>query len=245
MLNEQTHQALMDMKLTGMAHAWREQQKNPEYTSMAFDERFGLLAEAERIHRLNQRIKRSLKAAKLKQSQACVEDIDYAHKREIDKAVMKQLATCRWVTEHQSIIITGATGTGKTFMACALAQQAMRQGYKAQYRRANRFFDELLAARADGSYPRLMQKYARLDVLIIDDFGKGTITEQQRKDLDEVLDDRYGERSTIIASQVPTRQWHDYLGDPTTADAICERLLHRAHRIALKGPSRRKEELAE
>ncbi|MCC6806882.1 MAG: ATP-binding protein [Deltaproteobacteria bacterium] len=233
------------MKLIGMANAWREQQKNPEFTSMAFDERFAMLAEAEKIYRLNQRIKRSLRAAKLKQSHACIEDIEYAAKRELDKAVMRQLATCRWVTEHQTVIVTGATGTGKTFIACALAQQAMRQGFRALYRRANRFFAELLAAHADGSYPRLLQKYSKLDVLIIDDFAKGTITEQQRKDLDEVLDDRYGERSTIIASQVPTRQWHDYLADPTTADAICERLLHRAHKITLKGPSRRKEELAE
>lgn len=245
MLNEPTRAALTEMKLIGMLNAWQEQQKHPDFTSMSFDERFGLMTEAEKIYRLNQRIKRTLKAAKLKLSKACIEDIEYSARRDLDKAVIRQLQSCRWVEEHHAVVITGATGTGKTYIACALAQQAIRKGYRAYYRRANRFFDDLLQARADGSYPRLLQKLAKLDVLLIDDFGKGSITESQRKDLDEVLDDRYGERSTIITSQLPPKQWHDYLADPTTADAICERILHRAHKIALKGPSRRKDEMTE
>lgn len=241
MLIEPTMEALKEMKLFGMAEAWAEQQRKPEFTGLGFDERFGMLVEAEKTHRLNRRIGRNLDEAKLKHSRACIEDIDYSDKRALDKAVVRQLGTCGWVKDHQSIVITGPTGVGKTFVACALAQQAVRKGYRAFYRRSTRLFDELLQARADGSYPRLLKKLAKVDVLVLDDWGMHRVDETQRRDLMEVLDDRYAERSTILTSQLPISKWHDHLGDPTTADAICERILHRSHKIALKGGSRRKE----
>jgi DNA replication protein DnaC len=138
-------------------------------------------------------------------------------------------------------VLTGATGVGKTFVACALAQQACRKGYRAIYRRASRLFDELILARADGTYPRLLAKLARVDLLVIDDWGLVQVGDTERRDLLEVMEDRDGNRSTIMTSQLPVEAWHDHLGDPTVADAICDRLLHRAHRIVLQGPSRRKE----
>ena len=171
----------------------------------------------------------------------CIEAIDYPAKRELDKALIRQLATCRWVAEHQAALVIGATGTGKSFVACALAHQACRKGFRAFYRRASRLFNDLTLARADGSYVRLLTKLARFDVLLIDDLGLDPLGPQERRDLLEILDDRYGARSTIVTSQLPPAQWHDYIGEPTRADAICDRLLHNAHRIVLKGPSRRKE----
>jgi len=182
-----------------------------------------------------------LQEAKLKLAQACLEGIDYPARRELDKAVIRQLATCRWVEEHHNVILVGATGVGKSFIACALAHQACRKGYRAGYRRASRLFHELALARADGTYIRLLTKLARLDVLVVDDWGLAPVQDQERRDLLEILEDRYGTRSTIITSQLPPAQWHDYLSDATLADAICDRLLHNAHRIVLKGPSRRKE----
>jgi DNA replication protein DnaC len=188
-------------------------------------------------------LSRALKEAKLKLSQACVEDIDYPARRELDKAVVRQLSSCRWVQEHQAVLITGATGTGKTYVACALAQQACRKGFRAVYRRASRLFDELRIAHADGSYVRMLTRLARVDVLIIDDFAIAPVSDEERRHLLELLEDRYGTRSTIVTSQLAPNDWHDYLADPTLADAICDRIVHHAHRLVLKGPSRRKEKL--
>lgn len=244
MLNEPTMQKLLALRLTVFAATWSEQQKNPEMNSLSFDERLAMLVDAEHLARENARVARSLREAKLRMSAACVEDIDYAPKRELDKAVVRQLATCRWVAEHQNVIITGMTGTGKTYVACALAQQACRKGHRAIYRRAPRLFEELTLAHADGTYARLLTRIAKADVLVIDDWGLAPPTDRERRDLLEVIEDRHGQRSTIITSQVPTSKWHDQLGDPTIADAICDRLLHNAHRLVLKGPSRRKEEAA-
>lgn len=154
---------------------------------------------------------------------------------------MRQLASCRWVEEQQNIVLTGATGTGKTYLACAFAQQACRKGYRATYRRASRLFDEMLLARADGTYVRLLAHLARMDILVIDDWGLEQPNERQRADLLEVLEDRHGLRSTIMTSQLPPEKWHDTLGEPTVADAVCDRVLHNAHRLVLKGPSMRKE----
>ncbi len=245
MLNEPTRDKLRALRLNAMASAWGEQHQQSQFAALGFDERFGLLVEAQWLYRENQRLTRLLKDAKLKMSQATVEDIDFPARRELDRAVVRQLATCRWVQEHHNLLISGATGTGKTFVACAFAQLACRYGYRVLYRRASRLFDELTLAHADGTFARLLGRLARLDVLAIDDFGLAPLDEQQRRDLHEILDDRYGLRSTIIASQLLTKQWHAHIGDPTLADAICDRLFHNAHKLVLKGPSRRKPEGAD
>jgi DNA replication protein DnaC len=241
MLTDPTRDRLKALRLDAFAAAWQAQQQDPHTTALGFDERLALLVEAEWLARENRRLQTALKDAKLRLSQACVEDIDYAARRELDKAVVRQLATCRWVHEHHNVVITGMTGTGKTYLGCALAQQACRNGYRALYRRIPRLFEELTLAHADGSYLRLLARFARADVLVLDDWGLGGLREQDRRDLLEVLEDRTGTRSTVITSQLPPATWHDYIGDPTTADAICDRLLHPAHRLVLKGPSRRKE----
>jgi DNA replication protein DnaC len=245
MLKEPTVEKLHALRLRAMAAAWEEQQKNPDVVAMSFDERLALIVDAEWMARDNARIGRALREAKLRISGAAMEGIDYPPSRELDKALVRQLASGKWVHEHQVILVTGATGTGKTYVSCALAQQACRKGFRAMYRRAPRFFDELRLARADGSYPRLLARVARVDVLVLDDFAIAPIADLERRDLLEVLEDRYGVRSTVIASQLPSERWHDYLGDPTVADAICDRVIHGAHKIALKGPSRRKPEKAE
>jgi len=241
MLKEPTIEKIHALRLRAMAAAWDEQQKSPDVIAMSFDERFALLVDAEWMARENARLGRALKEAKLRISDASVEGIDYPPRRELDKTLVRQLASCKWVHEHQTVIVTGATGTGKTFVACALAQQACRKGFRALYRRTSRFFDELRLARADGSYPRLLARVARIDVLVLDDFAIAPVTDLERRDLLEVLEDRYGARSTVITSQLPADRWHDYLADPTVADAICDRVIHGSHRLALKGPSRRKE----
>jgi len=245
MLNEPTIEKLRTLRLDGMCAGWQEQQTNPSTSALAFDERFGMLVDAEWTHRDNKRMKRSLREAKLRFSQACVEGIEYPARRELDKAVIRQLASCRWVQEHQAVLITGATGTGKSYVACALAHQACRKGHRALYRRAPRFFDELKLARADGSYPRMLARLARIDVLVLDDFAIAPVSDQDRRDLLEVLEDRQESRATIMTSQLDPKHWHDYLSDPTLADAICDRILSRAHRLVLKGPSRRNAEKTE
>lgn len=178
MMNEPTVEKLRAMRLEGMVASWLEQQKDTKATALAFDERFGMLVDAEWIHRENKRLGRALKEAKLKLSQACVEDIDYPARRELDKAVIRQLSSCRWVQEHQAVLITGPTGTGKTYVACALAQQACRKGFRAVYRRASRLFDELRIAHADGTYVRTLSRLARVDVFIIDDFAIAPVSDE-------------------------------------------------------------------
>ena len=241
MLTTPTLDRLNGLRLHTFALAWQAQQQDPAATALGFDERLALLVDAEYLARENKRVQTALREAKLRLSQACVEDIDYAARRELDKALVRQLATGRWIHEHHNILITGMTGTGKTYVACALAQQACRQGHRALYRRVPRLFEELTLAHADGSYLRLLARFARADVLVLDDWGLGGLRDQDRRDLLEILEDRTGTRATIVTSQLPPTKWHDYLADPTTADAICDRLLHPAHRLALKGPSRRKE----
>lgn len=241
MLMEPTLEKLRAMRLEGMAQSWMGQQKETDIAKLGFDERLALLVDAEWMNRENKRIQRALKEAKLKLSEASLENIDYAARRELDKATMRQLASCKWVNEHQAILITGATGTGKTYLACALAQQACRKGFRAVYRRASRLFDELRIARADGTYPRVLSRLARVDVLVIDDFAISPVSDEERRHLLELLEDRYNMRSTIVTSQLAPGDWHDYLADATLADAICDRIVHHAHRLVLKGPSRRKE----
>jgi DNA replication protein DnaC len=242
MLNQPTVEKLKTMGLHAIADAWQTQQQQPDLARLSFDERLAMLVDAEWVFRENRRLARALKEAKLKLGQACVEDIDYSPRRELDRSVIRQLASCRWVVEHHNVLVTGATGTGKTYLACALAQQACRKGHRAIYRRASRLFSELALARHDGTYPRLLAKLARADVLVIDDWAMAPIKDDERRDLLEVLEDRYGARSTIVTSQLDPKKWHEHIADPTHADAICDRLMHNAHRLALKGPSKRKEE---
>ncbi|MCB9716457.1 MAG: ATP-binding protein [Myxococcales bacterium] len=242
MLNEPTLDKLKELRLGAFADAWLAQQADPDSASLGFDERLGLLVDAEWSARHNKRLARNLREAKLKFPNACIEDVDFPPRRQLDKTVVRQLATCKWIENHQSIVITGATGVGKTYLACALAQHAIRKNYRAAYRRLSRLFDELALARADGSYVRLLAQLARTDVLVLDDWGMTPIREAERRDLNEIMEDRWGNRSTIVTSQIPVAKWHDHIGDPTTADAVCDRILNNAQRIVLKGPSRRKQE---
>ncbi len=239
MLTEQTVDRLRSLRLGAIADAYLAQQREPATASLSFDERLGMLVDAEQLARDNRALTRRLKEAKLRLSQACLEDFDYSG-RKLDRALIRQLATCRWVADHQHILITGPTGVGKTFLACALGQQACRQGHRVIYRRIPRLFPELTLAHGDGTYPTLLARFARVDVLILDDWGLVSLKDIQRQDLLEILDDRDGTRSTILTSQLPTDRWHDYLGDPTVADAILDRVVHRAHRLTLGGSSRRK-----
>lgn len=240
MLREPTIEKLHAMRLRVLAATWLEQDKSPDTIALSFDERLALLVDAEMLARENARLTKNLRDAKLRISEACVEGIDFPPERKLEKAVVRQLATCRWVAEHQTVIVTGATGTGKSYFACALAHQACRKGYRVMYRRVPRLFDELRLARADGTYPRLLARIAKTDVLLLDDFAISPLTEEARRDLLEILEDRYGLRATVMTSQLKHDRWHDFLADPTVADAICDRVLHGAHKVALAGPSRRK-----
>lgn len=239
MLNAPTIEKLRALRLDGLAEAWQEQQRDATIGELAFDERLGMLVDAEWLRRENKRLTRALKEAKLKLDRACIEDIEYPARRQLDRATVRQLAQCRWVAEHHQILISGATGTGKTYLACALANQACRKGYRALYRRTSRLFQELTLAHADGTFPRLLGRLARLDVLVLDDFLLTPLHGTDSHDLLEILDDRYGMRSTIVTSQLPPTHWHEAVGDPSIADSICDRLLSNSHKIAIQGPSRR------
>lgn len=239
MLIEETYRKLNQMKMYGLVKALEEQFGDKQYKKLAFDERVSLLIDREWSDRENRRLKRRLQAAKLRE-QACIEDIDYRSRRGVDRRLITRLATCQWVADHENVIICGPTGIGKTYLACALTQKACREGSTALYRRVPRLFHEFALARADGSLPRLLTRFAKANVLVLDDWGLAPLEEQERRDILEVLDDRSGARSTIVASQVPVSQWHKIIGEPTIADAILDRLVHNAHRIDLKGDSMRK-----
>ncbi len=240
MLTQPTFEKLHAMRLSAMALAWQEQQSDQKIAQADFDDRFGLLVEAEYIARDNRRLKRLLKSAELRFPDACVEDIEANKPRGLDQPTVRQLSTCGWIGEHLNVLITGATGVGKSYIACALGQLACRRGKRVLYRRIPRLFDELSLAKAEGTYAKLLRKLAKLDLLILDDFGLGTLTPSQRHDLLEVLEDRYNLRATIVTSQLPQAKWHTWIGDPTLADAILDRLVHNAYKISLKGASRRK-----
>ncbi len=239
MLNEQTLEKLCDMKLNGMADAFREQLQQPDIHQLSFEDRFALIIDRHWTWKEDRRMKRLLSNAKLKVS-ACIEDIDYSPTRGIDKSVVLRLAGCDWIRSAQNIIITGPTGVGKTYLSSAFANKACRMGFAALYKRAPRLFQEITIARADGSYAKLMNKLAKAKVLIIDDFGLAPLSDMERRELLEVIEDRQGLTSTIIISQVPVESWHESIGDPTIADTILDRLIHNAHKFNLVGDSMRK-----
>jgi DNA replication protein DnaC len=239
MLTHPTLDKLQHLKFTGMAAALAEQMQMPDIEELAFEERLGLLVDRELTERENRRLSSRLRRARLKHN-AALEDIDYRHPRGLDKSLIQSLATCQWVKEHLNILITGPTGVGKTWIACALAQKACREGYTAGYLRLPRLLQEMAIAKGDGRYPKLLATLAKTDVLVLDDWGLAKLTGEQRRDLLEILEDRHATRSTLATSQLPIETWHDVIGDPTLADAILDRLVHNAYRINLKGGSMRK-----
>jgi DNA replication protein DnaC len=239
MLAEQTLEKLTAMRLHGMAKALRDWLDQPKDKNLAPADLVAMLADAEWLHRERRSLDVRLRNAKLK-IPACLEDITYEADRGLVKAVVQDLASSRWITNHQNIIVTGRTGVGKSYLACALAQKACRDGFTAIYKRTSRLFDELAQARGDGSHPTLMRRLAKAQVLVLDDFGMEPLTATQRKELLEVMDDRYRLGSTIVTSQLEPGDWHPVIGDPTVADAICDRLVHNAHKVKMGGESIRK-----
>lgn len=234
MLTHPLFESLKTLRCQGMYEALQEQMAQEDINQFSFEERLSLLIERECIMRENRRLATLLRQAKLKEN-ACPEDIDYAQDRGLSKAVMKQLAECLWISRKQNVLITGPTGTGKTWIACALAHSACRQGFSARYLRMPRLFQALELARGDGSYPKLLHSLQKTQVLILDDWGLAPMAEAQRRDLLEIMDDRHNQSSTIITSQLPVKHWHEVIGEATLGDAILDRVIHNAHRIEIKG----------
>jgi DNA replication protein DnaC len=238
MLNEETYKQLVEMKLHGIARAFNEYLNLPEKDALTFEERFGLMVDREWTERKERQLKYRLGRSKLRE-EACVEDIDFRHARNLDRSVIQRLITCRFVKEHENIIFTGKTGLGKTWLACAFAHKACREGYSTLYVRIPRMLQEIFVAHGDGSYPKVMDRLSKPDVLVLDDFGLAPLSDRERRDLLEVLEDRQGRRSTIVTSQLATKHWHEIIGEPTIADAIMDRLISSSHRIEMEGKSLR------
>lgn len=240
MLHHPTLDKLARLRLAGMHQALIEQAETPEIDTLGFEERLGLLVDRELTARDDRRLQTRLRAARLKHRNACLEDIDYRHPRGLDKSLMLQLGACQWIRQGLNLILQGPTGAGKTWIACALAQKACREGFSARYLRLPRLLEELTLAHGDGRFPKLMATFAKTDVIVLDDWGLAPLTAEQRRDLLELLDDRHGQRSAIVTSQLPVDHWHEIIGEPTLADAILDRLVHNAYRINLTGESMRK-----
>lgn len=239
MLTHPTLDKLHTLKLTGMVQALSEQMTTPDITALSFEERLGLLVDREMTERDNRRLKTRLHKAKLRQS-ACLEDLDYRPPRGLDKSLITRLALCQWIRDRHNVLITGPTGIGKTWIACALGHHACRQGFTTLYLRLPRLLQELPMAKGDGRYGKLMTTLSRTDLLLLDDFGLAPLHDEHRHDLLEVLEDRHDQRATIVTSQLPVEHWHEAIGDSTLADAILDRLGHNAYKIALKGDAMRK-----
>lgn len=241
MLTHPLFEQLKELRCYGMIEALNEQLRQQNIGDLSFDERLSLLVERECIERENRRLSSRLRQARLKES-ACLEDIDYTSSRNLSKAVVQQMSECLWISRKQNLLITGSTGTGKTYIACAMANQACRRGFSARYIRLPRLFQTLIIAKGDGSYTKLLTALEKTQLLIIDDWGLAAMNEQQRQDLLEILDDRHNQSSTIVTSQLPVNLWHETIGDMTLGDAILDRLVHNSHRIELKGESMRKKQ---
>ncbi len=239
MFIQPTVDSLNRLKLHGMAAAFSEQMTQSAASDLAFEDRFGLLVARETLYRDNRRLARLLQLAQLK-VRASMEELDLRTRRGLDRAQIASLGACDWIRSAQNLLIHGATGCGKTYLACALANQACRQGLSALYVRAPRLFEELTLCHADGSFQKRLAAIAKVNLLIIDDFAISPIGARERTDLLELLDDRVATRATLITSQLPIENWHDYIGDPTLADAILDRLVHSAHKIHLEGETMRK-----
>jgi len=243
LLNEHTLDQLRGLRLDGMVHALADQATSASAGELAFDDRLAMLVQREIDWRDAKRLTRLLKAAKLKITSACLEDIDWRASRGLDRNLVTALAGGDWLRHGHNVLITGATGVGKTWLCCALAQQAARSGFTVLYMRAPRLLEELRVAHGDGSFGRRLAQLARIDLIAIDDLGVAPVTAPERNDLLELLDDRVGTRATLITSQLPVTSWHEWLNDPTLADAILDRIVHTAHKIALKGESMRKKQI--
>ncbi len=242
MLNEETYNQLIELKLYAIARSFKEYLEQTEKDELIFEERLGIMVDREWTERQERRMKHRVSRAKLRET-ACVEDINYRHPRGLDRSVMQRIVTCQWVKRHENIILTGKTGLGKTWLACALAHKACREGHTTLYVRVPRMLQELYIAHADGTYPKAMDRLAKPEVLILDDFGLAVLGDLERRDLLEVIEERQNRRSTIMTSQMKIKHWHEVIGDPTIADAIMDRLVSSSHRIEMNGKSLRKRKM--
>lgn len=240
MLDYQTVEKLVSMRLTAMSQEYRRQLESADASVLSFEERFAMLIDAEWTTRRNNRLKRLLQRARLRIPDACLEDLDYEPGRKLDRAYVARLADLSWISERRNLIITGATGTGKSYLGCAFGNAACRKDFKTRYYRVNRLLTDLAIGQGDGSYNKLMSDLKKTELLILDDWGMMVFNPSEGRDLLEVVEDRFDYRSTIIAGQLPVSNWHELFEDSTVADAVLDRLVHNSYRFELKGPSKRK-----